>query len=100
MLENQQLKRTRLILAKDTGEDALGKRMKLARLATAWAEVVGIVGDVKHDGLHLDSQPHLYTSSLQFPWATLRITVRSSLGSGQKVMLIKYSESPPCYSGR
>jgi putative ABC transport system permease protein len=61
------------------GEDALGKRMKLARLATASAEVVGIVGDVKHDGLHLDSQPHLYTSHLQFPWATLRITVRSSL---------------------
>jgi predicted permease len=61
------------------GEDALGKRMKLARLATALAEVVGIVGDVKHDGLHLDSQPHLYTSHLQFPWATLRITVRSSL---------------------
>lgn len=61
------------------GEDALGKRMKLAPLATAFAEVVGIVGDVKHDGLHLDSQPHLYTSHLQFPWATLRITVRSSL---------------------
>jgi predicted permease len=61
------------------GEDALGKRMKLGRLATASAEVVGIVGDVKHDGLHLDSQPHLYTSNLQFPWATLRITVRSSL---------------------
>jgi putative ABC transport system permease protein len=61
------------------GEDALGKRMKLARLGAAWAEVVGIVGDVKHDGLHLDSQPHLYTSNLQVPWATLRITVRSSL---------------------
>jgi putative ABC transport system permease protein len=61
------------------GEDALGKRMKLGRLGTAWAEVVGIVGDVKHDGLQLDSQPHLYTSNLQIPWATLRITVRSSL---------------------
>jgi putative ABC transport system permease protein len=61
------------------GEDALGKRMKLARLGAAWAEVVGIVGDVKHDGLQLDSQPHLYTSNLQVPWATLRITVRSSL---------------------
>jgi putative ABC transport system permease protein len=61
------------------GEDALGKRMKLGRLGTAWAEVVGIVGDVKHDGLQLDSQPHLYTSNLQIPWATFRITVRSSL---------------------
>jgi putative ABC transport system permease protein len=61
------------------GEDALGKRMKLGRLGAAWAEVVGIVGDVKHDGLQFDSQPHLYTSNLQVPWATLRITVRSSL---------------------
>jgi putative ABC transport system permease protein len=61
------------------GEDALGKRMKLGRAATAWAEVVGIVGDVKHDGLHLDAGPHLYTSNLQFPWATLRIAVRSPL---------------------
>ena len=49
------------------GEDALGKRMKLARLATAWAEVVGIVGEVKHDGLHHDAGPHLYMSNLQFP---------------------------------
>ncbi len=61
------------------GEDALGKRMKLGRTATAWAEVVGIVGDVKHDGLHFDAKPHLYTSNLQFPWSTLRIAVRSSL---------------------
>jgi putative ABC transport system permease protein len=61
------------------GEDALGKRMKLARLDTAWAEVVGIVGEVKHDGLHLDASPHLYMSILQFPWPTLRIAVRSSL---------------------
>jgi putative ABC transport system permease protein len=61
------------------GEDALGKRMKLARLDTARAEVVGIVGEVKHDGLHLDASPHLYMSILQFPWPTLRIAVRSSL---------------------
>jgi putative ABC transport system permease protein len=61
------------------GEDALGKRMKLARLDTAWAEVVGIVGEVKHDGLHHDAGPHLYMSNLQFPWPTLRIAVRSSL---------------------
>ena len=61
------------------GEDALGKRMKLARLATAWAEVVGIVGEVKHEGLHHDAGPHLYMSNLQFPWPTLRIAVRSPL---------------------
>src|SRR5262249_61824399 len=59
------------------GEDALGKRMKLARLDTAWPEVVGIVGEVKHDGLHLDPRPHLYMSILQFPCPTLRRAVRS-----------------------
>ena len=64
------------------GEDALGKRMKLGRTATAWAEVVGIVGDVKHDGLHFDAKPHLYTSNLQSPPSTLRIAVRSSLDAG------------------
>jgi hypothetical protein len=53
--------------------------MKLARLATAWAEVVGIVGEVKRDGLHHDAGPHLYMSNLQFPWPTLRIAVRSPL---------------------
>src|SRR5882672_182384 len=71
------------------GEDALGKRMKLARLGAAWAEVVGIVGDVKHDGLQLDSQPHLYTSNLQIPWATLRITVRSSLDTASVAAAVR-----------
>jgi putative ABC transport system permease protein len=71
------------------GEDALGKRMKLARLATAWAEVVGIVGEVKHDGLHHDAGPHLYLSNLQFPWPTLRIAVRSTLDAAAVVTAVR-----------
>ena len=61
------------------GEDALGKRIKLGGDRGPWIEVVGVVGDVKYDGLVQESGPHIYASQLQVPWPTLRIAIRSQL---------------------
>jgi putative ABC transport system permease protein len=55
-------------------EEALGKRI---RLTGAWSEVVGIVANVKHYGLHLADVPHCYSPHLQQPWSSLAIAVRS-----------------------
>ena len=40
-------------------EDPLGKRIRY-NSADPWGEVVGVVEDVKFDGLHLDATPHLF----------------------------------------
>ncbi len=61
------------------GEEALGKRLKFGRDDAPWIEVVGVVGDVKHDGLHADAGPHVYGSHLQASWPTLRVALRSRL---------------------
>ena len=44
-----------------------------------WGEVVGVVEDVKYDGLHLASSPHLYEPYHQNAWPFLAIALRSQL---------------------
>jgi putative ABC transport system permease protein len=41
--------------------------------------VVGVVGDVRHEGLHEAAGPHVYLSLLQVPWPTLKVALRSNL---------------------
>jgi len=61
------------------GEEVLGKRLKFGGDNAPWIEVVGVVGDVKHDGLHAEAGPHVYGSHLQASWPTLRVAMRSRL---------------------
>jgi putative ABC transport system permease protein len=53
-------------------EDPIGKRISTMELKDgAWLTVVGIVGDVRHVGLHLQPYPQVYISYVQNPhWAT------------------------------
>jgi predicted permease len=60
------------------GEEAIGHRLKLGEKAP-WMEVVGIVGDVKQEGLDKEAGPHIYASHLQIPWPTVRVALRSHL---------------------
>ncbi len=62
------------------GQSALGKRVKLGGLksAFAWATVVGVVGNIRHDGLDADSVPHVYLSIYQRNGKTLGVVVRGS----------------------
>jgi putative ABC transport system permease protein len=60
-------------------EEALGRRLRFGGPSEPWSEVVGIVANVKHDGLHLDDSPHGYSSHLQQPWPFLAVAVRSPL---------------------
>jgi predicted lysophospholipase L1 biosynthesis ABC-type transport system permease subunit len=45
-----------------------------------FAEVVGVVGDVKNSGLAQPPQPQAYTPYAQRPWPTMAIVVRASAG--------------------
>ncbi len=58
-------------------EEALGKRIRFGGPSEPWSEVVGVVANVKHDGLHLADSPHCYSPHLQQPWPFLAIAVRS-----------------------
>ena len=59
-------------------EDPLGKRIRYNN-ADPWGEIVGVVEDVKFDGLHLASTSHVFEPYQQNAWSFLVITIRSKL---------------------
>ncbi len=59
-------------------EDPLGKRIRYNN-NDPWGEIVGVVEDVKFDGLHLASTPHLFEPYQQNAWSFLVVTIRSPL---------------------
>jgi predicted permease len=60
-------------------EDPLGKRMSIARSGEPeWREVVGIVGDIRHRGLHIPPEPEMYVPYAQQPWQFFRLAIRTS----------------------
>jgi predicted permease len=59
-------------------EDAMGKRVKLEDgSAPFWRQVIGIVGDVRQDGLVKAGRPEVYAPLLQVPVPYLVLTVRT-----------------------
>ena len=67
------------------GEDALGKRIAMGspeEIALygkpVWREVVGIVGDIKHNRLVDANEPELYFSYLQMPAQSMALVVRGT----------------------
>jgi putative ABC transport system permease protein len=60
-------------------ESALGKRLRFGQANQPWNEVVGVVANVKHDGLHIADSPHCYAPHLQQPLSVLAIALRSPL---------------------
>jgi putative ABC transport system permease protein len=60
-------------------ESALGKRLRFGPASQPWTEVVGVVTNVKYDGLHVADSPHCYLPHLQLPYSYLAIALRSPL---------------------
>lgn len=59
-------------------EDPVGKRIRY-NSKDPFGEIVGVVEDVKYDGLHSGESAHLYEPYQQNAWPFLTITVRSQL---------------------
>ncbi len=55
-------------------ENPIGKRLQIDD--QQWREVVGVVDDVRHDGLDRPQRPTIYIPFAQYPRATLTILVR------------------------
>ncbi|HET7206182.1 MAG TPA: ABC transporter permease [Terriglobales bacterium] len=64
--------------------DPLGRQVRFAKDATKpWVSVVGIIKDIKSDGLDIDGVPHIYVSSYQDPSKQVNVLLRTSLPAAQ-----------------
>ena len=62
------------------GANPLGKRIKLGQGGgQPWVTVVGVINDVKHDGLDKDGIPHIYRPDYQTKSRIINFVVRTSL---------------------
>jgi putative ABC transport system permease protein len=60
--------------------DPLGRRVRFGRdLSKPWTNVVGIVKDIKSDGLDINGVPHIYVSTYQDSSKELSVVLRTSL---------------------
>src|SRR5271168_4156143 len=60
--------------------DPLGRRVRFGQDPTKpWTTVVGIIKDIKSDGLDIDGVPHIYVSTYQDPSKQVSIVLRTSL---------------------
>jgi putative ABC transport system permease protein len=60
-------------------EDPLGKRINLGNPQTApWRTIVGIVGDVRNEGLNAEPNPQMYVSFAQVTRQNLTLAVRTT----------------------
>jgi putative ABC transport system permease protein len=60
--------------------DPLGRRVRFGKDPTKpWTTVVGIIKDIKSDGLDIDGVPHIYVSTYQDPNHILSVVLRTSL---------------------
>ncbi|HEV7553523.1 MAG TPA: FtsX-like permease family protein, partial [Candidatus Angelobacter sp.] len=60
--------------------DAIGRRLGLGKNSRyPWFTIVGIIKDIKQDGLDVNGVPHIYTSVYQELGRTLNLAVRTSL---------------------
>jgi putative ABC transport system permease protein len=64
--------------------DPVGRRLRIQlrfgqNSANPWSTVVGVVKNIKHDGLDVDGVPHLYVPLNQFVGRSLSLALRTSL---------------------
>jgi len=64
--------------------DPLGRRVRFRRDQTRpWTTIVGIVRDIKSDGLDVDGAPHIYVSAYQDSTKRLSVVLRTTLPATQ-----------------
>jgi putative ABC transport system permease protein len=59
------------------GSDPIGQRIRV--MFSPDVTIVGVVGDVHHNGLELPSYPHIYLPHNQEPWNSVSLVVRTAV---------------------
>jgi putative ABC transport system permease protein len=84
-------------------EDPLGKRIKFTDDPNVpWREVIGVVGDVRHNGLDVEPQMETYLPYLQSPRTIMAIAVRSTsdptaMTSAVRRAILEVDKDQPIY---
>jgi putative ABC transport system permease protein len=60
------------------GEDPIGKRIKIDNEKVPWSRIVGVVGDIRHDGLMERIEPETYVPYTQDSWGVMALVVRTT----------------------
>jgi putative ABC transport system permease protein len=61
------------------GEDPVGKRLNLGNpQSSPWRTIIGIVKDVRHEGLDTEPYPQMYSPLAQFPRRAMTMVARTS----------------------
>jgi predicted permease len=61
------------------GQDPVGRHVRTGQSTTApWLEIVGVIGDIRHEGLEATPEPELYINYLQNPPVAPFVVLRTS----------------------
>jgi putative ABC transport system permease protein len=60
------------------GQEAVGRRVDAQWETHGWQEVVGVVGNIKHDALDAPPLPEIYVPFRQVPMASMIVVVRAA----------------------
>jgi putative ABC transport system permease protein len=60
------------------GESALGKRFRIPIAGRPWVEIVGVVGNIRHDGLDSDARTQVYWPHRQNTQDRMALVVRTA----------------------
>ena len=71
--------------------DPIGRRLSIRGAAAnpPWSTVVGVIADIKNDGLDQSGSPHIYSPIYQVLRSNLSVTVRTSLSATSLEPLIR-----------
>jgi len=69
------------------GADPVGQRIRV--LFSPEITIIGVAGDVHHNGLNLPAYPHIYLAHNQEPWNSVSMVVRSELPASRLTPAIR-----------
>ncbi len=72
--------------ARDGSTEPVGRRIKVGK---QWREIVGVVSDIKHDGLGDDTSPEVYVSFRAMPSHWMTLVVRSAGTPAQLISSVR-----------
>ncbi len=73
------------------GADPVGRRFKLGdqNSKAPWLTVVGVVGSVRHSGLHAVMRPQFFLPHRQFDWSSMTVVLRTAADPTSVVPVLK-----------
>jgi putative ABC transport system permease protein len=71
------------------GEDPIGKRIQIRSARNDWSVVVGVVGEVKANGVNVPSATQIYLPSLQHQTSDMFLLVRAANDPGGLIPAVK-----------